>query len=123
MMINLKKENQDGLKNIQQHEKELLSYAINKLNELEGITIYGNPNDKCSIISFNIDYVHHYDAVMIFDKMGIAVRSGTHCAQPVMNHYNIPGCIRVSIALYNTKKDIDRFIKGIKKVQEIHQTI
>lgn len=113
--------NNIGIDSIHQYEKKLLSYALNKLNQLNGITIYGTSSNKSSIISFNIDHVHHYDAVMILDKLGIAVRSGTHCAEPIMNHYHISGCIRVSIAFYNTTKDIDHLIKGIKKVQEMHK--
>lgn len=110
-----------GIEEIQKYESELMNYAFDQLNALEGITIYGNAPKRCSIISFNIENIHHYDAVLILDKMGIAVRSGTHCAEPVMNHYGINGSIRASFAFYNSKDDIDRLINGLKKVQEMHQ--
>jgi cysteine desulfurase/selenocysteine lyase len=98
-----------------------MHYALDKLNTIDGLTIYGNPSKRCGIITFNLENIHHYDAVLILDKMGIAVRSGTHCAEPIMNHYGINGSIRVSFAIYNTKEDIDRLIEGLKKVQELHQ--
>ena len=110
-----------GIEEIQKYESELMNYAFDQLNALEGITIYGNAPKRCSIISFNIENIHHYDAVLILDKMGIAVRSGTHCAEPVMSHYGINGSIRASFAFYNSKDDIDRLINGLKKVQEMHQ--
>ncbi|MFW6121564.1 MAG: aminotransferase class V-fold PLP-dependent enzyme [Petrotogales bacterium] len=113
--------NNIGIEEIQKNENELMNYAIDQLTSLSGITIYGNPPKRCGIISFNLENIHHYDAVMILDKMGIAVRSGTHCAEPVMSHYGINGNIRASLALYNSKEDIDRLIKGLKKVQEMHQ--
>ncbi|UCF13644.1 MAG: cysteine desulfurase [Thermoplasmatales archaeon] len=113
--------NDIGIKEIQKHEDELMRYTFDKLSTLDGITIYGNAPKRCGIISFNLDNIHHYDAVMILDKMGIAVRSGTHCAEPVMSHYGINGSIRVSFAIYNSKEDIDGLIYGLKKVQEMHQ--
>jgi cysteine desulfurase/selenocysteine lyase len=108
-----------GIKSINEHEHDLLFYALDQLGSFDGLTIYGNPPQRCSIISFNLKHVHHYDAMMILDKLGIAVRSGKHCAEPVMHHYKIPGTIRASFALYNTKEEIDILIKGIKKVQEM----
>jgi len=99
----------------------LMNYAIDQLSTLRGVTIYGIAPKRCAIISFNLENIHHYDAVMILDKMGIAVRSGTHCAEPVMSHYGINGSIRASFALYNSKEDIDILVKGLKKVQEMHQ--
>ena len=110
-----------GMENIQKHEKELMKYALDKISNLDGITIFGKAPERCGIISFNLDNIHPYDAVMILDKMGIAVRSGTHCAEPLMNHYKIHGSIRASIALYNSKNDINILVSGIKKVQEMHQ--
>ena len=113
--------NNIGIEEIQKHERELMNYTIDQLSALSGVTIYGKAPKRCGIISFNLENIHHYDAVMILDKMGIAVRSGKHCAEPVMSHFGINGSIRVSFALFNSKEDIDRLIKGLKKVQEMHQ--
>jgi cysteine desulfurase/selenocysteine lyase len=110
-----------GFYEIQKHENQLTNYALERLSEIDGITIYGNPSQGSGIISFNLDNIHHYDAVMILDKMGIAVRSGKHCAEPLMHQLGINGNIRVSFAIYNNKNDIDTLIDGIKKVKEIHQ--
>ena len=113
--------NNIGIEEIEKHECELMKYAFDQLNALSGVTIYGNAPKRCGIISFSLENIHHYDAVMILDKMGIAVRSGTHCAEPVMAHYGINGSIRVSFAIYNSKEDIDILVKGLKKVQDMHQ--
>jgi cysteine desulfurase/selenocysteine lyase len=98
-----------------------MKYALEKLKSLDGIKIYGNPHERCGIISFNLENIHHFDAVLILDKLGIAVRSGKHCAEPVMDHYGIKGCLRISFAVYNTKEDIDTLITGLKKVQELQK--
>ena len=108
-----------GLKDVVQHEQNLLQYAIEKLDELGTITIYGRAPQKASLVTFNINGIHPYDAGMVLDKMGIAVRTGTHCAQTVMRHYGIEGNIRASFALYNTMEEIDRLIEGIKKVKSM----
>jgi cysteine desulfurase/selenocysteine lyase len=113
--------NNIDIREIEKHERMLMKYAIEQLNLIDGITIYGDVKDRCSIISFNLENIHHYDAVMILDKMGVALRSGTHCAEPVMNHYGITGSIRASFAVYNSKEDIDKLIKGLKKVLEMHR--
>ncbi len=113
--------NHIGFEEIENHESNLIKYAIEQLSNLSGVTIYGNPPKRCGIVSFNLENIHHYDAVMILDKMGIAVRSGKHCSEPVMDHYKINGSIRASFAIYNSKEDIDRLIKGLKKVREMHQ--
>jgi cysteine desulfurase/selenocysteine lyase len=110
-----------GINHIKKHEDGLLTYGLNKLQSLDGLTIYGDSPERCGLISFNIKKVHHFDAMMILDKFGIAVRSGKHCAEPVMDHYNISGAIRASFAVYNTEEEIDRLIKGLKKVQEMHK--
>ncbi|MFO7676823.1 MAG: cysteine desulfurase [Thermoplasmatota archaeon] len=110
-----------GIQSIQNHELDLTTYAYDKLSKLDGVTVYGNPEKRIGVVSFNIDTVHHYDAVLILDKLGIALRSGKHCAELLLNHYKIDGCIRASFAIYNSKKDIDTLIKGIRKVQEMHQ--
>jgi len=112
-----------GFDGIKAHEHELKSYMKKRLDEVNGITLYGSSKQKCGIFSMNLDNIHHYDAAMILDQMGIAIRSGMHCAQPLMDHYNIKGTIRASLALYNTKKDIDVFIDGVKRVQEICGTV
>jgi len=106
-----------GLENIAKHEQQLLESGINKLRELWYVKLYGIARPKSSILSFNIDGVHPYDAGMVMDKMGIAVRTGTHCAQPVMQHYTIEGTIRASLALYNTLEEIDALAEAVKKVK------
>ncbi len=108
-----------GLDKIQKHEHQLLNYAITRLNDLGYITIYGHAPQKTSLITFNINDIHHYDAGMVLDKMGIAMRTGTHCAQPVMQHYGIDGNIRASFGLYNTTEEIDLLIEGIQKVKSM----
>jgi cysteine desulfurase/selenocysteine lyase len=106
-----------GLDKINEYEHELLKYATGKLNAVEDIHIIGNAENKSSVISFNIGNIHPYDAGMILDKLGIAVRTGTHCAQTVMQHYKIEGTVRVSFALYNTKEEIDYLCDSLEKVK------
>ncbi len=108
-----------GIKNIATYEHQLLEYTIEKLKTIEGITLYGNDNlqQRTAVVSFNLKGIHPYDVGTILDKFGIAVRTGHHCAQPIMDFYNIPGTIRVSFAIYNTFKEIDIFIQAIKKAQ------
>ncbi len=106
-----------GIKNIQAHEKALLQYGTKKLENIEGLKIYGTSPEKISIISFLIDYIHPYDTGMILDKMGIAVRTGTHCSQPVMDHFDIGGTIRVSMAFYNTFGEIDKLEQSLHKAK------
>jgi cysteine desulfurase / selenocysteine lyase len=106
-----------GIENIGRYETDLLLYATKRMNEIGSITIYGRALHKASIISFLIEGVHMLDAGMIFDKMGIAVRVGTHCAQPVMQHYNIDGTVRASLAVYNTKEEIDYLCTAIEHVK------
>jgi cysteine desulfurase / selenocysteine lyase len=111
--------NSIGFDEIAKYEYELLVYGTQKLKEIEGVTIYG-PNDlskKASVISFNIDGIHPYDIGTIIDKLGIAVRTGHHCAQPIMDFYKIPGTIRASFAFYNTKEEIDIFVEAVKKAK------
>jgi cysteine desulfurase / selenocysteine lyase len=108
--------NDTGLKNMADWEHSLLEYATTRLMEINGMRIYGEAPQKSSVISFNIDGVHAYDLAMLLDKMGIALRSGHLCADTVMAHYNIPGCIRISFGMYNTKQEIDIFISALKKV-------
>ncbi len=106
-----------GLENIAQHEQALLTYGTRLLHDLDYVTLFGQAKAKSSILSFNIRGVHHYDAGMIMDKMGVAVRTGTHCAQPVMQHYGIEGTIRASLAMYNTAGELDSLARAIQKVK------
>ncbi len=109
--------NEIGFENIAQYEHELLEYATEKLLQIEGLKIFGTAREKTSVISFNIDGIHPYDIGTIIDKLGIAVRTGHHCAQPIMDFYKIPGTIRASFAFYNTKEEIDLMIEAVKKAK------
>jgi len=109
--------NSIGLENIAAYENELLEYGTKKLKEIEGLKIYGPEQHKASVISFNIENIHPYDMGSIIDKLGIAVRTGHHCAQPIMDFYKIPGTIRASFAFYNTKEEIDIFVEAVKKAK------
>ncbi|MDQ6528426.1 cysteine desulfurase [Flavobacterium sp. LHD-85] len=109
--------NEIGFDKIHEYENELLEHATKRLNEIEGIRIYGNTKNKASVVSFNIDGIHPYDVGSIIDKLGIAVRTGHHCAQPIMNFFCIPGTIRASFSFYNTKEEIDQMVDAVKKAQ------
>jgi cysteine desulfurase/selenocysteine lyase len=109
--------NQIGFDAIASYENELLEYATEKLLEIEGLKIVGTAKNKTSVISFNIDRIHPYDIGTIIDKLGIAVRTGHHCAQPIMDFYKIPGTIRASFAFYNTKEEINTFVEAVKKAK------
>ncbi|MDP5198563.1 aminotransferase class V-fold PLP-dependent enzyme [Flavobacterium sp. DG2-3] len=109
--------NEIGFDKIHEYENELLEHATKRLNEIEGIRIYGNTKNKASVVSFNIDGIHPYDVGSIIDKLGIAVRTGHHCAQPIMNFFCIPGTIRASFSFYNTKEEIDLMVDAVKKAQ------
>lgn len=109
--------NDVGFENIQQYENELLEYATKRLLEIEGLKIYGTGKNKASVVSFNIDGIHPYDIGSIIDKLGIAVRTGHHCAQPIMSFFCIPGTIRASFSFYNTKEEIDQMVEAVKKAQ------
>ena len=109
--------NSIGFENIQKQELELLAYATEQLSKIEGLKIYGTAEAKTSVISFNIDGIHPYDIGTIVDKLGIAVRTGHHCAQPIMNFFEIPGTIRASFAFYNTKEEIDVMVEAVKKAK------
>jgi len=106
-----------GMENIVRQESELAEYAGSRFKDIGGIRVFGNIKEKISIMSFLIDKVHPYDAGMILDKMGIAVRTGTHCAQPIMTRFGIDGTIRASMCFYNTKEEVDMLIEGIEKVK------
>ena len=109
--------NEVGFENIQAYEHELLEYATSKLLQIEGLRIFGTAKEKTSVISFNIDGIHPYDIGTIIDKLGIAVRTGHHCAQPIMEFYKIPGTIRASFAFYNSKEEIDIFVEAVIKAK------
>ena len=103
------------LKAIEEHEKDVARYGEELLQQIDGLKIYGTTEDKCSIISFNVEGVHHYDLGMILDKLGIAIRTGQHCAEPVMAHYGITGMCRASIAMYNTREEMETLYKGVER--------
>ena len=105
-----------GLDSIKAYEDELLRYCADELLKIEGLRIYGTSDKKSSVISFLVDNIHHYDMGMLLDKMGIAVRTGHHCAQPLMDELGIDGTVRASLAFYNTKEEIDQLVIGVKKV-------
>ncbi|WP_111307745.1 aminotransferase class V-fold PLP-dependent enzyme [Confluentibacter sediminis] len=106
-----------GFDTIAKYEHELLEYATNKLLEIDGLKIYGTSKHKTAVISFNLEGIHPYDVGTILDKLGIAVRTGHHCAQPIMDFYKIPGTVRASFSFYNTKSEIDVLVEGVKKAK------
>ncbi|TXE13199.1 cysteine desulfurase [Seonamhaeicola algicola] len=109
--------NSIGFEAIANYENDLLQYATKKLLDIEGLKIYGTSKQKTSVLSFNLEGIHPYDVGSILDKLGIAVRTGHHCAQPIMDFYKIPGTVRASFAFYNTKAEIDILAEGIKKAK------
>ena len=129
LQLDYKKANQDvviaynNLKSVVQTEQdfEVQSIDIEKLTvnkfEIEGLKIYGTSKNKTSVISFNLKGIHPYDVGTLLDKMGIAVRTGHHCAQPIMDYFKIPGTVRASFAFYNTKAEIDSLVNAVKKAQ------
>lgn len=111
--------NNIGLDNIAAYENELLQYGHERLSEFEGMRFIGTAQNKASVISFLLGNIHPYDAGVILDKLGIAVRTGHHCTQPIMDFYNIPGTARASFSFYNTKEEIDLLVEGLKKVEQM----
>jgi cysteine desulfurase/selenocysteine lyase len=109
--------NKIGISNIAAHEHGLIKYAVKKIRGIGGVRIYGNTAERCGAVAFNLDNIHPYDACMILDKLGIALRAGTHCAEPVMLHYQMQGCLRASFAMYNKHEEIDELITGLQKVR------
>ncbi len=109
-----------GLDNIARHEKELTKYALTQLRNIEGIKIYGHPSSSDevgeAVISFNVGNIHHMDLGTLLDRLGIAVRTGHHCAQPLMDRLGVLGTVRASFALYNTKQEVDAFVDGLERV-------
>src|SRR6185295_3442832 len=104
-----------GMEVISKHEQELTRYADNKLRKIPGVSVYGSPEIKTGVVSFNVSDVHPFDVGTLLDKYGIAVRTGHHCTQPLMACLNIQGTIRISFAIYNTKEEVDFFIEKLKK--------
>ncbi|HBR53638.1 MAG TPA: cysteine desulfurase CsdA [Flavobacteriaceae bacterium] len=111
--------NRLGFDAIAAHEHALLEYATNELLAIDGLKIYGTGREKTSVISFNVENIHPYDIGTILDKLGIAVRTGHHCAQPIMEFYKIPGTVRASFAFYNTKEEVDQLVAGVKRAQQM----
>ena len=106
-----------GFENIAAYEHELLTYATEQLLAVGDVTIYGTSSEKTAVISFNIEGIHPYDIGTIIDKLGIAVRTGHHCAQPIMDYYKIPGTVRASFSFYNTQEEIDAFVQAVKRAK------
>lgn len=100
---------------LEAHEQMLLKVATESLSKVEGLKIYGTQPDKCGIISFNIDGIHPYDLGMILDKLGIAIRTGQHCAEPTMKHFGVTGMCRASLGIYNTTSDIEALVSGVER--------
>ena len=109
--------NKIGLENIEVYEKQLLDYCTKKISDIEGLTIIGTATNKISVVSFVMENIHQYDIGMVLDKMGIAVRTGTHCTEPVMTFFNIDGTVRASFSFYNTFDEIDILIESLKKIK------
>ena len=107
------------LEKIEEHEMDLLNYATQKISKIEGVRIIGTSENKASVISFVMDGIHPHDIGTIMDNLGIAIRAGHHCTQPVMDFYDIPATARASFAIYNTKEDVDKLIEGIEKAKEV----
>ena len=103
------------LKAVEEYESALTRYAEQQLQQIDGLKVYGTTEGKCSIVSFNVEGVHHYDIGMILDKLGVAIRTGQHCAEPVMAHYGVTGMCRASIAMYNTREEIDSLCRGVER--------
>jgi len=108
-----------GMENISAHEQELLNYATERLNEVDGITIYGEAQHKAGIISFTLDKVHPHDIATIIDSRGVSVRAGHHCAQPLMDWFGVAATTRASFGMYSNKQDVDALVDGLKYVKEI----
>ena len=108
-----------GIDRISQYEEGLIRYTLEKLQGIEGLTLVGQSEERIAVFSFLLDNIHSYDAGMILDKMGIAVRTGTHCAQPVMDHFKITGTIRASLVFYNTTEEVDQLVTGIRKTMQM----
>ena len=111
--------NSYGIKAISEHELDVLNYAMQKLASIEGLRLIGTAPGKVSVISFTMDCAHPHDIATIIDQNGVAVRAGHHCAQPLMERFDLPSTARASLGLYNTREDIDILAESLEKVQEI----
>lgn len=111
--------NKLGIENIEKHEHELLQYATEQVSVIPGVKLIGTAKEKAGVLSFVMEGVHPHDVGTILDQQGIAIRTGHHCAQPVMHRFGVPATARASFGLYNTKEEIDALVSGIKKVQEV----
>ena len=107
--------NKIGLDNIHRHESEIVNYATQQLQNIDGLRLIGTAKSKASVLSFIIEGTHPFDVGTILDKLGIAVRTGHHCNQPLMQRFGIPGTVRASFAFYNTIQEVDALIEGVKK--------
>ncbi len=105
-----------GLEKIARYEHDLLTYATEQLSTIDNLKIYGTASDKCSVISFLVEGIHHYDMGVLLDTMGIAVRTGHHCAEPLMRRLGVEGTVRASFAIYNTREEIDLLVNGIRRI-------
>ena len=108
-----------GFEAIQQHEQELTCYCMEQLQTIDGMKIYGSAEGRDAVVSFNVGDIHHLDMGTLLDRLGIAVRTGHHCAQPLMDRLGISGTVRASFALYNTKEEIDALVAGIRRVSQM----
>jgi cysteine desulfurase/selenocysteine lyase len=108
-----------GFDRIEAHERELLSYAAERLNSVKGLRIFGNSKHKSGVISFLVENIHHYDMGLLLDRLGIAVRTGHHCAEPLVHLFGIEGTVRASFAMYNTVNEIDMLVEGIERVKRM----
>lgn len=108
-----------GIDNISRHEQELTKYCMERMQEIDGIRLFGTANDKDAVVSFLVGDIHHLDMGTLLDRLGIAVRTGHHCAQPLMIRLGIQGTVRASFAMYNTKEEIDVLVEGIKRVSKM----
>ena len=113
--------NSIGIEKIAEYEEELLKYATAALKKIPGLKVYGEALNKTAVISFNVKGIHPYDIGSILDKLGIAVRTGHHCAQPIMDFYRIPGTVRASFSFYNSFEEIDTMVKAVEKAVQMLQ--
>ncbi len=108
-----------GMANIAQHEEQLLKYMTDKLKQVEGMRLFGTARNKASVQSFLVDDIHPHDLGTILDHQGVAIRTGHHCAMPVMDFFGVPGTARASLALYNNREDVDRLIEALQKARAL----
>jgi cysteine desulfurase/selenocysteine lyase len=111
--------NQLGIENIEKHEAELLDHATAEVEQIPGVSVVGTAREKAGVLSFVMGEIHPHDIGTILDSEGVAVRTGHHCAQPVMQRYGIPATVRASFGLYNTREEVDALVRGIRKVKEV----